>query len=131
MRGASHNMEHPAMSAPFARFLGAALLLALVSCAGNSGSEPQLDVPHIFGGSEVPEDVRNAPRAVAEPSEESRKGNWQRLGDVPARPSDFTPQLAIDLSKREMDDDRTEARTLRQDFDNPPFLVTPPMAQSW
>jgi hypothetical protein len=37
-----------------------------------------------------------------------------RLGDVPSKPEDFTPDKLIDQSKQEMENDRTEAQKLKQ-----------------
>ena len=78
----------------------AALFLGLCSCGGN-----------------VPPDVLAAPRAVQVPQGPADT-SWQRLGDVPNRPKDFTPQKMIDASRREMKRDRDEAQDRQQDYEN-------------
>jgi hypothetical protein len=87
-------------------------VLFIAGCADNV-----LDLPVVFGGNEVPSDVMGAPRLVTGPSSENAgTPGWPRVGDVPKRPKNFTPQPMIDQSKQELIDDRKGGEAIRDDF---------------
>jgi hypothetical protein len=90
----------------------ALLLLALASC-----DDIEASLPHAFGGNEVPPEVMAEPRAVQVPAGPANT-TWQRLGDVPFKPKDFTLPPMIDASKKEMQNDRTEAEGMQQQYEN-------------
>ena len=103
-------MKFPRKSAEKICF--ASLLLALAGCDDIDAS-----LPHAFGGNEVPPEVLAEPRAVQVPSG-SVAPTWQRLGDVPFKPKDFTPQPMIDASKKEMQTDRAQAEAMQQQYED-------------
>jgi hypothetical protein len=98
----------------------ALIVLSLASCG-------DARLPKVFGGSEVPSEVLNEPRAVPAPPPQTGPTVWPRLGDVPSKPKDFTPQLTIDAAKQEMQNDRADAERLQQDYQaTPPALPSSP-----
>lgn len=89
-------------------------LLALAACDSN-------DLPHVFSGNEVPDDVANEPRVVEKPAPGMAESQpWMRLGDVPSKPSDFTSPVLIQQTRQQMLNERTQAEQLKQAADNPP-----------
>lgn len=100
----------------------ALFLLALTSCGG-----ADIKLPKVFGDSEVPPEVLQEPRPVPVPPPPAAEPEvWPRLGDVPPRPKDFTPQPVINAAKSEMERDREAAERLQQDYQAaPPALPSP------
>jgi hypothetical protein len=62
-----------------------------------------IGAPHVFGDNEVPQEVVQRPRAVKSLSQDKiDAAEWQRLGDVPAAPKNFTSQELINQTKQQM-----------------------------
>jgi hypothetical protein len=81
----------------------------------------------LFGEGEVPQDVLNAPRLVATPAPgTAENATWPRLGDIPAKPADFTPPAVNHSLQQEMENDRSEANAIRQRVENPPPATQQP-----
>ncbi len=90
-------------------------LVFLIACSDEAMTLPK--VPHVFSGNEVPPEVMNAPRVVPVPSPEHQANlPWLRLGDVPFRPKNFTPEPMIDASKLQMENERTIGEAYQQQY---------------
>jgi len=100
--------------------LRSALILAALSLAACADSS--VNLPHVFEGNEVPPEVVAAPRVVPQAAPINR-AVWPRLGDVPSKPKDFTPQSVIDAAKDEMANDRDDALRLQQDYQAAPEVL--------
>lgn len=75
-----------------------------------------VELPHVFGGSEVPEAVLAQPRAVTKmPDQSAGQQGWPHLGAVPEKPTDFSSPLAIEAEKMLLRDMRDEAAPYRQE----------------
>ena len=98
------------------------LLLSTFVVASLAGCD-RANTPQIFG-SEVPEGALNAPRLVAVPSS-SPKTSWPRLGDVPSKPTDFSPPAAIGAASAKLQDDRAEGEELRARVEQETEGMTP------
>ena len=112
-------MSSPSASVFFVISLMSVFLLA--ACG-----ETDIKLPKVFGDSEVPSEVLNAPRVVPAPPQATEARTWPRLGDVPSRPKDFTPQATIDAAKAEMESDRADAQQRQQEYQ-----AAPPVVPSW
>src|ERR1700733_9212514 len=66
--------------------------------------------PHVYGPNEVPADVLNEPRPITVPPPVPEDATYPRLGDVPSKPKNFTPQPQIDQTKQQMDVERSEGQ---------------------
>ncbi len=105
------------------KILTSAGLLTLAACSDT------INWPHVFSGNEVPPAVINQPRVVETPPPDAVANKpWPRLGDVPAKPNNFTAAPLIDATKDEMTNDRAAAADIRQRYDNP-SVPTPPVLQ--
>ncbi len=85
--------------------------------------------PKVFNGIEVPDDTLNEPRVVPVPPPPPEQRVYPRLGDVPSKPKDFTPQPTINATKQEMDEDRSEARQMQENYQETPPMVPDPALQ--
>jgi len=95
------------------------LFLTLAGCES-------MDLPHVFGDNEVPADVKSQPRLVTSVSPDVVNSmSWQRLGDVPNAPKDFTSQALISQTMQQMRDERDEAKKIQQAVDAPPPETSP------
>lgn len=104
--------------------------LSLVLSGCSSLGLDEIKMPHVFGGSEIPDAVLHEPRVVAVPSaQEMENPAWSRLGDVPAKPTNFTPQPIIQDTMRAMEQDREAALLRQQEVENPPPFTPPVGAQ--
>ncbi|MFY9287151.1 MAG: hypothetical protein WAO98_01490 [Alphaproteobacteria bacterium] len=86
--------------------------LSLTCCSSNktAATDEGIQFPKIFGGSEVPDEILNAPRVVeTPPPRDLSEVPWPRLGDVPSKPTDFSPQPVIDQAIAEMQYERSRA----------------------
>jgi len=109
-------------------------LLTTIALLAMSGllagcDDMDLSTPHVFGASnsEVPPEVLAEPRLVSTPPTNiAYDKSWPRLGDVPAKPRDFSSQDDIDTAMKEMQTDRTEGQKLKYTYDNPPITDPPP-----
>jgi hypothetical protein len=106
-------MEFYSKSALFQKICVAGFLLVLTSC----GMVDDNDLPHVFSGNEVPPEVLAEPRVVTTPSKPVDT-TWQRLGDMPFKPKNFTPQPTVDAAKRELENNRAAADKEGQDYEN-------------
>jgi hypothetical protein len=108
-------------SASIVQFSACLILLVITSC-----DQMQYEPPHVFGGSEVPDETLNQPRLVTTPTADAMANlTWPRLGDVPAKPTNFTPQPILNQSVREMETNRDEGRHFKDEVDNPLPVVVP------
>lgn len=74
-------------------------------------------LPRIFGGNEVPENVRDESTVIKVPPgaiQQAVQQPYPLLGTVPSKPKDFPSQAEIDQSFRDMEDDRAEGQDIRQ-----------------
>ena len=67
----------------------------------------------------IPPTISNAPpeTAVENLPPVPADTPYPRLGDVPSKPKDFTPQTDIDYIKRSMEEDRAQGEALRQQYE--------------
>ncbi len=77
-----------------------------------SGCE-DIYVPNFFGPDEVPDEVKARPRHfnVAPPSVD--EPDWPRLGDVPAKPKDFSTKNTYERTIDELEAHRAETEEAR------------------
>jgi len=85
----------------------------MLACLALAGCD-SINWPHIYGPDEIPQSVRDEPRAVPSPPPEPSDESYPRLGDVPSKPKDFTPAAEIDQTKQQMENDRVEGEALRR-----------------
>ncbi len=102
------------------------LLLACFCCTAGCG----LYVPRLFEHDEVPPEIKNAPRLVQVPPETKTEESWPRLGDVPGRPKNLTPQDVYERHVEELQQERAESEAVKRealenDPNTPPFLKPP------
>lgn len=69
-------------------------------------------MPHVLSGTDVPEEVLAASRAVSVPRTDPGNETWPRLGDVPKRPEGFSSQAEIGEITSRMREDRDEGENL-------------------
>jgi hypothetical protein len=88
------------------------ILLTAVGC-----SDSDITLPHVISGNEVPPEVLAEPRLVpVPPPADSDNAVWPRLGDVPSKPKNFTPQNLIDASKEQLEEERAVGDLLHQKY---------------
>lgn len=73
-----------------------------------------LGIPDLTRHDEVPPAVRAEPRLVGSPTADVQESGWPRLGDVPAKPKDFSPPPVYGHYMDELDYDRGEAEAARR-----------------
>ena len=106
-----------AFASLFSTVVAMALPLALAAC-------DDADLPKVFG-SEVPQQVLDAPRPVPSPPPvpEGQETVWPLLGNTPLMPKNFTPQPTIDAAKKEMEQDRDTGKELQQNYQEAPPVL--------
>jgi hypothetical protein len=115
-------MKYQLKSAKIKSLLMLACLVGLAACEQTNN----IQWPHVFNGNEVPPDVANAPSAVTVDPPNPNE-TWPRLGDVPSKPNDFSSPLVIQQTKRDMQTDRQQAETIKDEVHTPPVLQPPPI----
>ncbi|MDE2029594.1 MAG: hypothetical protein KGI97_03415 [Alphaproteobacteria bacterium] len=93
--------------------IGCASLIVVLMLAGCDS----LGLPNIFASDQVPQTVKDQPRAVSAPPPLGDNTPWPRLGDVPFKPMDFTPLATSDRYMNEMSADRAAAQKIEQETD--------------
>ncbi|MER2519062.1 MAG: hypothetical protein ABTQ34_00025 [Bdellovibrionales bacterium] len=103
------------MSAVIGKIFLVVALATLGATLAACGEADGWRMPHLFRGSDVPEEVLAAPSAVSAPRVAPEHQTWPRLGDVPKRPQGFAPQAQINKIKGKMRQDRAEGEALLRD----------------
>ena len=114
-------------------------VLALAGCDSLGLRDP-------FLADQVPPEVKAEPRLVATPSAPVSTQTWPRLGDVPFKPKDFSPQPVYEHYMNELEYNRAESEAARKQVEaasplppdaapqNPatsgPLLMPPQLPQS-
>jgi hypothetical protein len=86
------------------------LLMAAFLLAGCDS----LGLPDVTRHDEVPADVKAAPRLVESPPADVDSEAWPRLGDVPFKPHDFSPQPVYGHYMNELEYDRAVAADAKE-----------------
>ena len=103
--------------------IGASSIVSLLCFFLLTGCE-NFYVPNVFGDDEVPDEVKEQPRFIEIPASEEDDKAWPRLGDVPFKPKDFSPQTTYENSMSELERNRLEAvearnKALQNDSSSP------------
>lgn len=111
-------------------FLAGSFLLALAACEDIEN----INMPHVFGGNEVPPAITAEPRLVKVPPPLDPATPWPRVGDVPRKPDNFTSRPLIDATFQQMENERANAIADKTQIEQQqplqqPTTVQPPLGQ--
>ncbi len=112
-----HSMK-PALKSALINGLFAALCLGLGAC-------DRINWPRVYGPDEVPQAVRDEPRAIETLPPVSKDETYIRLGEVPSKPKDFSSPTTINKTKQQLEDDKSEAQVFKDEAHTPSIEPVP------
>ena len=105
------------------KFLASASSILFLSCFFLLTGCDSLRLPQIFEHDEVPVEIKAAPRLVETPPPSTGDEEWPRLGDVPAKPKDFSAKPVYERHMNELESDRADAERIKKEaLQNDPTL---------
>jgi hypothetical protein len=96
------------------KFSASALSIALMFSFFLLAGCETLHLPNLTHHDEVPPEVKAQPMLIATPPPQGDPAGWPRLGDVPFKPKDFSPQPVYDHYMDELEFHRDEAEDAKQ-----------------